>query len=61
MRRVTQHSATEGYEDAACDERATLLTGDAEGVEAGDGEEAEHRSGPLGDGPVEVTGHGGAS
>jgi hypothetical protein len=37
------------------------VAGDAEGVEVGDGQEAEQRSGPLGDGPVEVAGHGAAA
>ena len=54
---VPQDAAAERHEHAGRDQAAALLAGDADAVEVGSGHEAELLAGPLGDGPVQVTGH----
>lgn len=55
---VPQDLAAHGDEHSLGHQGSAALTGHAERLQLVVGEEAEHRSGPLGDGPVEVTGHG---
>jgi hypothetical protein len=58
---VAEDAAVDGDEHAVGHEAAAPLARDAERVEVGVRDEAKHLPGPLGDGPVEVTGHGSAA
>jgi hypothetical protein len=56
---MTDDTAAHRDENALRQERSPLLSRHAQGIELFVGEEAERLGGPLGDGPVDVAGHGG--
>jgi hypothetical protein len=60
MRGMAEDAAVHRNENAVGDQPAPGLSRQPQLVEVGDGQEAEQLTGPPGDGPVEVTGHGGA-